>query len=412
MFHFGFIDGLYIKYGGKKYDNIDLSVLKWEHNFLIVFELIISIVVFILSIFFKSITLLLFSISILPIMVQAFHKYINQATGRFNVYSKIMYLYTFSYLILNVILTLLLKNTNYVYYCIVIYLSNIISVLYFEMNFLKQIRGVKEKRDYSNILNCIKVGIFVLLGNLVVVGLFGIDKWFIKLFYSTEDFAYYSFAVSLLNLINVLVNAISITFYNYLFENNNVEKIFKLKRIITIIGCGASTVFFVFSFIVSNYIKKYIASLEIISITFAVFPYMIMINALFVNLYKVNKDEKHYFRVVFAMLLVSIFYNIIAMLVFHNIIYIAYATLLTLITWVVFSIYDLKNVKGDIKTKVYLITLTTSFLIISHKLSWLIGGIVYFAIYVVLTMVLHRDIIKSIFIIFKDIFRKKIRRED
>ena len=36
----GFIDGLYIKYGGKKIENIDKRILKGEHNFLFVFQLI------------------------------------------------------------------------------------------------------------------------------------------------------------------------------------------------------------------------------------------------------------------------------------------------------------------------------------------------------------------------------------
>ena len=310
----GFIDGLYIKYGGKKIENIDKRILKGEHNFLFVFQLIVSVIVLILGIVFKNVILFLFSISILPIMMQGFFKNLYQATGNFDRYSKIMYTYTLKYMILNVLLALVFRSSDYILYCLTTFGANLISVLVFEFKFLKEYR--KEKAVITKeVWNNIKVGFFILLGNLSVVALFGIDKWFVKLFLTTEDFAYYSFAVSMLNIINVLVNAISITFYNYLFENNSVEKINKLKKYLVTLGGGASLGFFALSFIVNYFIKKYIPSLDIIAVTFAVFPYMILINALYVNLYKVNKDEKKYFKVVVSMLVISIVYNLISILI-------------------------------------------------------------------------------------------------
>ena len=57
FFHLGFLDGIYIKYGGKKLENIDKKQLKGEHNFFILFQLTVSVTVFLISIYSKSIIL-------------------------------------------------------------------------------------------------------------------------------------------------------------------------------------------------------------------------------------------------------------------------------------------------------------------------------------------------------------------
>lgn len=405
FFHLGFVDGLYIKYGGKKLEEINKGELKGEHNFLIIFQLIISLILFAVSLFLKNIVLFLFSISILPIMIQAFHKYIYQATGEFDKYSKIMYIYSLTYMILNILLAIIFRSQNYVLYCLTTFGANLVSVIVCEIKFIMSYRKEKSIINKETIKN-IKTGFFILLGNLSVVGLFGIDKWFIKLFLTTEDFAYYSFAVSMLNLINTLVSAISITFYNYLFANNNEKSINKLKKYLMTLGGFASLGFFALSFIVNYFIKKYIPSLNIIAITFAVFPYMILINALYVNLYKVNKDEKKYFKVVISMLLISIIYNIIALVLFKNTISIAFATILTLVTWVIYSTYDLKNVTSDKEMYIYMFVLTAFFLICTHTFNWLIGGIVYLVGYLILTCIINRNVVVEL----KDTLFKEISK--
>lgn len=409
FFHLGFLDGLYIKYGGKKIGEVDKKVLKGEHNFFIIFQLIISMIVFVVSMFSKNIILFLFSISILPIMVYSFHKNIYQATGEFKKYSKAIYIYTICYMLLNILLAIVFKSQDYRLYCLVTFASNLIAAIIYETTFLIKYRKVRGEIPKDVIKN-IKVGFFIMLGNLAVVALYGIDKWFIKWFLSTEDFAYYSFAVSMLNLINTLISAISITFYNYLFDNNSTEKIMKLKKYLVILGGGASLGYFALSFIVSTFIQKYIPALQIIAITFSNFPYMILINALFVNLYKINKNEKKYLASVVIMLIVSIIYNIIALVIFNNALAIAGATLLTLITWCTFSHFDLKNLYLEKKYIIYTSILTIGFLISANLFNWLIGGIIYLIIWVLDTLIIYKEIVVEMIEMIKGQFRKVFKK--
>ena len=165
-----------------------------------------------------------------------------------------------------------------------------------------------------------------MLGNLSVTMFYAIDQWFVKFGMTTDDFAYYSFAISLLNMVTVLVNAVTITFYNYLAREKNDEKLRNIKKYLVILGSLASFGYFPLAFIIDFFLEKYIPALSVISISFAAYPYMIVINAIYVNLYKVQKDERKYLWSVVKMLIVAIIYNIIGMLIWNNIESIAFAT--------------------------------------------------------------------------------------
>ena len=114
------------------------------------------------------------------------------------------------------------------------------------------------------------------------------------------------------------------------------------------------------------------------------------------------------------MLIVSIIYNIIALLIFKNTIAIAGATILTLLTWVIYSGIDLKNIKNDYKMFIYLIVMTVSFISISHLFNWIIGGLLYLLIYIIITYWYNKEIyievwkmIKKFFVKFKSVLKRK-----
>ena len=396
MLSFGFIDGIYIKYGGQNIDNIDKGILKGEHYFLITFQFIIMITFSIISVLTKDIIIFLFAITILPTVMVGFHQNLNQATGNFKKYTRMMYIYSILYMVINVILALIFKSQNYIYYCVVSFICNLIVFIIYEYKFMKQLTGIKAVINKKDIINNMKIGFFILLGNIAVISFYSIDKWFVKLLLSTQDFAFYSFAISMLNIVNTLITAISIIFYNYLFNNNSKEKIKRLETYLLILGSIASISYFVLAFIVNNFIEKYLPSLDIIAITFATFPYLVVIKALIVNLYKVNENKKQYVKVVSYMLIVSIIYNIIAYTISHSMQAIALATLCAFITWYIYSSITVKNLCLDKKNLIFTFFITIIFLLTSHLNNYIIGGLVYTITLIICIITLYKDITKEI----------------
>lgn len=93
------------------------------------------------------------------------------------------------------------------------------------------------------------------------------------------------------------------------------------------------------------FLKKYIHALSVIAISFATYPYIMVINVLYLNLYKVRKIEKRYLTVLLFMLIISTSYNFIAVYLFKDVIWIAIATTLSFITWYFYSMKDFSYIK-------------------------------------------------------------------
>ncbi|MCQ2969789.1 MAG: capsular biosynthesis protein [Clostridium sp.] len=395
ILHLGFVDGMYIKYGGRELDDIDKGEFKAEHNVFIIGQLIISMILLILAINIGDTILFLLAATVIPVNTLQFHQMFYQAVGRFKEYSRNVYIYNGLLVMLNIVLAIIFKEGNFVYYCLAVLLSNIVACILLEYKFIKSVSDIKPQYT-TKILNNIKVGVFILVGNLSVIFFQGIDRWFIKIFFDSNAFADYSYATSMLSIVNTFVSAISVVFYNYLTKWEDESKLKTLKKYFLILGSMASLGYFALAGVVNIIIPKYSTALNIIAISFAAYPYMIVINALYVNLYKARKDQHKYVKIVFGMVVVSTIYNLIAVYVFKTSESIAAATTIAFITWYVYSMRDFKYLKADFKEIIYLSILSVSFLMLSHFTGWLFGGIVYFAILVIMNLLFSKNEIMEI----------------
>lgn len=392
--HLGFVDGMYIKYGGKDPYGIGQQKLKAEHRFFIYEQLAVTLVVVGISIIFKKPLILFLGLSVLPINGYSFHRMFFQATGQFIKYTRCAYVYTCAYFVFNVLLALVFQNNNPWMYCAANMGANIIVFVFLEYLFYRQMRGVPVAYD-DDLLENIKVGIFVLLGNLAVNMFYAIDQWFVKGGLTDADFAFYAFSVSMMSLVNVLFNAIGITFYNYLALNPGKEKIKDIKTILLWLGTMASAAYFPLAAIVNIFLVKYIPSLNVIAISFAAFPYMIVINALYVNLYKVEKNERKYLKEVVQMLVVAAILNTIALLTVKNIQGISMATLISFVIWFFYATRHFSYLKIQRKEFVYLSFCIILFFICSHCFFWLLGGIIYVIGIAIVSLLFFRELIKE-----------------
>lgn len=391
ILHFGFNDGIYIKYGGKLQEKIDREKLKGEHKFLFLFQLAVTIIICLIGFLIHDMILVVFSICILPVNLQNLFRFLYQAIGEFNIYSKIMIIPSILLLIINLFNIYILKINNswpfilgniIVYYLVFVIL---------ELHFLKNNKNIEAKIDFHEIKQHFKIGFVIMIANLSVLFFYSIDRWFIKFSLSLEEFAIYSFAISMLNIANTLISSITLTLYPYLARKQDEETIYKIKTYFILLGTLACGAYFGFDFIVSNFLKKYIDSLNIISILFAAYPAIIVINALYINLYKVRKLEKKYALTIFKMLIVSIVLNCLALFINKSSISIAAATTVSFFVWYFYSNKDFNEIKIGTLEVVYLFISTITFLFINYKFNWLIGFILYYLIIVLLNFLFYKN---------------------
>lgn len=91
----GFADGINYKYAGENEEYIDKKILKNEHYFYMITQVIITSIIFTIALCNKNIIMILLSLSIIPINLSWFYKFYYQAVGNFKEYSKISYIYIY-----------------------------------------------------------------------------------------------------------------------------------------------------------------------------------------------------------------------------------------------------------------------------------------------------------------------------
>ena len=118
ILHFGFADGMYLKYGGKNIKSVDSKEILGEFRTFKIFQFAITIIAIIISISLKNEMLFFCSIVILPINVGNYLRNLYQAVGEFKKYSTFTNINTLLIFVINLILLLLIKTDNYYTYII------------------------------------------------------------------------------------------------------------------------------------------------------------------------------------------------------------------------------------------------------------------------------------------------------
>lgn len=348
IFHLGYVDGLYLKYGGCSFSRIDKRILKYEHTVIWRIETVLMLAVLAAGCIRKDFVMALFAVSILPYNINGFFKQIYQATGEFKRYTRINNFVTISALALNVLGAVVLRVDQYVYYCFATLLANLSMSIFLEYGYFKNNRGYKPHNSHDTV-KLIKTGSLIVLGNFIAQFVFTIDLWFVKGFFSTADFAYYSFAFSMVSMVNTVVTAVTVVFYNYLCREREERQILEFKRYLLVFSPFAALAYFCFRLIVKLFIVKYTASLEILFFLFGAYPFLVIVYALIINLYKISDDKKKYVRSVAVIVATATAYNFLSLKLWHSVSGIALATLLTYITWYLYSMTDFKLLKPTVR---------------------------------------------------------------
>lgn len=371
----GFVDGMYIKYGGKKISEISTKVFFDERKTFVLLQIVLAVIALSISLFFQNTIFILLAISVIPINLFFFYRQFFQAVGEFSLFAVTTTMYAAIPFVLNLILMLVFKTQNPVYYCLSTILGYVVIDYYFVFK-SKFFENKKGHLNYAVMKENIQVGVFVLFGNLSLNFITALDRWFISIFYDKSAFAFYSFAVSMLNIVNVVISSVSITFYNYLVGNRNEEQIKEIKNILLVVGIIFMTAYFPLKFIVELFIPEYIPSLDVIAISFMSFPFSIVINTLYVNLYKANKNERKYFTIVVGVLVISVIINTIMMQIVDGFISVTIGSLIVYILWYLYSQKDFSYLRSTLKELVFIASSLIIFYLCSRHLNVYSGFLV------------------------------------
>ena len=386
--HFGFCDGIYLRYGGKNLECIDKTEIHKESSTLLTYELFVSFVIVIAGIVKKDLIIICLGIVVVPHILFTYFSYIYQATGNFSAYTSIINFSTICNLAFNFILVLL-KVSDYKAYIYSNLSYQIVALVFAGVLFAKQ--GLIHYTGFSLDIftENIKLGILLLVGNFAYTLFIGIDKWFIKFTMNITDFSFYSFASQMLTVINMFVTPISLTLYSNISRKKNIKFEIKVKRLLVVFLMLIPIAIYAIIFIITTFITQYTKAIDIISMLLITQIFLSINMVVFVNLYKAYREQKQYFFRLLGALGSALCLDLIVSLIEPNTVFYALATLFSCFIWLGLNLSHYKYMKPSKQEIIYIVSLLLIFEISSIIISNIfINVLIYLSCYIILTKLL------------------------
>ena len=154
-----------------------------------------------------------------------------------------------------------------------------------------------------------------------------------------------------------------VTLYNYLCTNNIPEKILKIKRILLICVSMILLLTFPVKWLINNYIIKYKESSNIIFILFAAQFFSIIVRCIYNNLYKSEKKQNRYFKIMIGITIFAIISDVLFYRISKTNEAFAFATLLTSIVWFIIGEVDFDQYRYKINDYIFIGIICITYLI-------------------------------------------------
>ena len=411
--HFGFLDGIYIKYGAYEYEDIPKEKFRGYFRYLVLLQIIEALIaVGILQLFDlgaeRRFILLLVIVNMIIMNITTLFAFIHQFTKRFKVFSINLILNKLIY----VVGTLIFIYFNILGYKEFVFLQTLINVIILgiyiysnkEIVFGSSERVLKNLREYFILT---KSGFFIMIGNFMGILIIGLDKIFVDTFFTLEDFSMYSFSYTLISLFFILLNSLTTVIYPYLarMKEESFANVYSEIRVnLTILMSLTLPGYFIIKEIVLVYLPEYKGSLEILLFLVPTIIYSAQINILVANYYKILKETKEYTKNNMVALALGIVTNIIAYYCFRSVMSIAVATLISFILWLLYSdIYFTKKINISYKRAMILEILVISLFLFSTRFENIfIGIIIYTVPLIIILIIFYLKDIKSCIRILKN----------
>ena len=405
LLHFGFVDGVLLKYGGTDSSKINIKMLRSTTRFFILLQFFVSFIMFIISIsFLKNIYMYIFcalSIFIIIYNLQTYFQYFSQAIMNFKLISKINILQSLLVSSIIVISWILVNNKIIKLYAInyVVLYEAIFAIILIIFLIIYRRLWFGEVYSYHKITYEIKelfvIGMPVMLSSQIATLILNLDNQIIFIFFSPHVFGIYSFAYSLMVVITTIVSALSVVIFPFL-NKKSISKIMaqynKNLGYLLIFIYGAMIVYYPAKLFIRWYLPQYMESLIYFRLLLPGIGISSSISILIFNYYKVIKKSSLYLFYSIIVLILSTILNIIAYFITKSSYVIAFISLIVLMSWFfLLNYYLVKKYKIQWKKNtIYLIVMVIIFESVSLIDNLYISMLIYIIIYLAISLVLYK----------------------
>jgi len=325
IFYLGFNDGVYLRYAKlKKREYIDRNFSSSIFVFFV--SLIIEMLVVMLGVIFlantKKIIYILVLINIPITGVLGTITYYLQLNNKMSRYAITVICEKSIFLLLLAIsyFTKILSPYLFMIYDILSVLIITVIIAIKERKIILTLFP-KLKEGFYEYKENIKVGSKVMIGTYVALLFTGICKFFVSATATIEQFSYYSFAISIANIVIVCLGVLGNAIYPHISKKETSKYGYYydyINNLLNIIQPPMFMVYFLGSIFIQLVLPKYVPSLEYFGILFIVVMLQIKINVLNNTFYKLLREENRMLKDN----IISLVQLVLGCLILKNIVYI------------------------------------------------------------------------------------------
>lgn len=298
--HLGLTDGVYLRIGGQKFENLNYDSLGSQYKYSICIQVAICLLV---CLFFchrmspdRSFVLIASSVCVIIGNVFSFWSFLLQSVGLVKHYS-ISTIFEKGIFIFFLIVFIVINSRNYRLLIVLFIISRLFSLLYGSVKCKELILSrwlpfrLVKKEYFTNII----VGLSLTVSNIASMTILGIGRFFIDAKMGIIAFGKVSFAILMVNFFIVFLTQISIVLFPALKRLNEKEISFyyaKLNSIFTILSPSVLFLYPLIFVLILYWLPQYRESLVYFIVLFPLVCYegkMQMLNNTFL---KVLREER------------------------------------------------------------------------------------------------------------------------
>lgn len=391
--NFGWPEGIYLRYGGKTYNDLDSNNLGVQFFLFFGFQIFVAIIFCVIALLYPQSAndrniFYLFCLCIISFVPRAFLWVILQATNRIKEYANLTLLDRVLYLIF--LTSLLLIGFRDYTALIICDLASKFITLYLSIKECKDlfIKIEKTKINIKSIVidirENIKSGINLTCANISSMLIIGVVRMGIQRYWDITTFGITSLTLSISNLLMTFIRAISVVIFPIIKKANNkdLSNIYdKIRTVLITLLFGLLILYFPIKEILIRWLPKYQLGLQYMALLFPMCIFESKMAMLVETYLKAYRKERYLLKInVFTMIL-----SIVTTFIFADILHNLTLSLLMIVVLIAFrcsfaEFYLCNLINISCKKEIFQEIIMTAIFIISN---WCIGGIFGLSIYII-----------------------------
>jgi O-antigen/teichoic acid export membrane protein len=407
FFHFGWNDGIYLRFGGQKYYELDKKLFFSQFVELFLSQIIFAAIIFCYAFFFitntdRKFVIQMVSFTLIIVNSRLLFFYILQATKRVKDFALISMFDRIIYAFL--ILILLIIGYRDYKSLIIADLLGKFSSLVLSMILCKDIVFRKLSDFYlttNEIFRNIRVGMKLMVANMASALIIGIVRLGIERTWDIATFGKVSLTLSISNLMMIFINAIGIILFPILRRTDS-EKLVNIystmRNFLMLILLGILILYYPIKTAIAQWLPQYSDSLLYMALIFPIFIYEGKM-ALLINTYlKTLRCEKAMLRINLFSMFISLIMTFAAVQIFENLIFaIVQIVILLSLRSTIAETYLTNKLKINLRKDVILeFSLTLIFILSGWFINTWFTVLVYGLSYMVYLFIKKNDFIITI----------------